>query len=215
MKRTLSEQERKQLDALIADVEKRTKTQIVLALIQRSDIYAELPWKAFALGASVSGLLIFILDLMYHDWYATMTVLMAAVGILAGGFVLAVLTLWIPGFAKRFLPDSSAEAEVRQYAESLFLSRELFATSNRTGILVLVSLFERKVIILPDQGLSNLLTGDAMQRVITSMTDLLKRNELSRAFEAGLEELSRILGNRVKGTDKNELSDEIIEEKGV
>ena len=50
MKLILSDQDRGRLDALIAKIEKRTNTQIVLAVIQRSDVYADLPWKAFALG---------------------------------------------------------------------------------------------------------------------------------------------------------------------
>jgi putative membrane protein len=80
---------------------------------------------------------------------------------------------------------------------------------------VLVSLFERKVVILPDKGLSDLLTEDAMQNIIASMTPFLKRNKINQAFEAGLDRLSDSLGTMVQGTDKNELSDEIIEEKGV
>jgi len=215
MKRTLSEHERNQLDTLVTDVEKRTNTQIVLAVIQRSDSYAELPWKAFALGVSFTGLLVFLFDQLFYSWYSGYTVLFVIAGILAGGVVFALLTLLIPGFAKRFLSAIRADVEVRQYAESLFLSRELFATGKRVGILVLVSLFERKVVILPDRGLSNQLTKDVMHKIITAMTLSLKRGEISRAFEAGLEELSHILETNVPGTGKNELSDEIIEEKGV
>ena len=215
MKRTLSDHDRSRLDALIADTEKRTNTQIVLAVIQRSDNYAELPWKAFALGASVTALLVFILDLYLNLWYPGITVPAATAGILAGGAVFAFLSVLIPGFAKRFLSGLRAEVEVRQYAESLFLSRELFATSSRTGILVLVSLFERKVVILPDKGLSDQLTGDAVQSMITAMTPFLKRSEIRRAFEAGLYLLSRTLANDGHRPDENELSDEIIEEMGV
>jgi putative membrane protein len=142
-------------------------------------------------------------------------VFIAIAGILAGGAVFALLTVLMPGFAKQFLSASRAEVEVRQYAESLFLSRELFATSKRVGILILVSLFERKVIILPDKGLNEYLPEDAIQSLIAAMTLLLKRKELSRAFEAGLEQLAHTLGTNVQGTGKNELSDEIIEEKGV
>jgi len=215
MKQTLSDHDRNRLGGLIVDVEKHTNTQIVLAVIQRSDSYAELPWKAFALGASIAALLIFILDLLSYGWYPRVTVLIAVAGTLAGGAVFALLTVLIPGFAKRFLSSFRAEVEVRQYAESLFLSKELFATSNRTGILVLVSLFERKIVILPDKGLSDQLTNDAMQSIITAMTQLLKRNEISRAFESGLEQLSHTLETSVQGKGENELSDEIIEEKGV
>jgi putative membrane protein len=215
MKQTLSDHDRNRLDTLISDVEKGTDTQIVLALIQRSDSYAELPWKAFALGASISGLLVFILDLLFYGWYPEITVLMAAAGVLAGGAVFALLTVLIPGFARRFLSAFRIEVEVRQYAESLFLSRELFATSKRTGILVLVSLFERKVIILPDRGLSDQLTKDTMQGIITSMSLFLKRGEISRAFETGLEQISHTLGTSLHVSGKNELPDEIIEEDGV
>ena len=215
MKQALSDLDRNRLDTLIADVEKRTDTQIVLAVIQRSDIYAELPWKAFALGASISGLLVFILNLLSYVWYPGVTVLMAVAGVLAGGAVFALLTVLIPGFAKQFLSAYRSEIEVQQYAESLFLSRELFATSTRTGILVLVSLFERKVVILPDRGLRDQLTKNSMQSIIAAMTLYLKRSEISQSFQAGLEEISNILGTTVQGTGKNELSDEIIEEKGV
>jgi len=215
MKQTLSEQDRIRLDAFIAEVENRTNTQIVMALIQRCDSYAELPWKAFALGASFTGLVVFIQDLLVYSWFPGVTALITVAGILAGGAVFALLTLLIPGFAKRFLSASRAEVEVRQYAESLFLSRELFGTSKRTGILVLVSIFERKIVILPDKGLSDQLPGDAMQSIIASMTVFLKRGEIRRAFETGLEQLSQVLGTRVQGTGKNELPDEIIEEKGV
>ena len=215
MKQTLSDDERNRLDALITDMEKRTNTQIVLAVIQRSDSYAELPWKAFALGASFAGLLVFILYLLFFDWYPSITVLTAVVGVLAGGAAFALLTVLIPGFAKRFLSAFRAEVEVRQYAESLFLSRELFATSNRVGILVLVSIFERKVIILPDKGLSNKLTKEAMQSIIGAMTLFLKQGQIGQAFEAGLKQLTHTLGTNIMGTGGNELSDEIIEEKGV
>jgi putative membrane protein len=215
MKGTLSENDRNRLDTLIVAMEKNTGAQIVLAVIQRSDSYAELPWKAFALGASISGFLVFILDHMSYGWYPGITVLIAVAGILAGGSVLTLLTVLIPVFARRFLSAFRAEVEVRQYAESLFFSRELFATSKRTGILVLVSLFERKVVILPDKGVSNQLTEDVMRNIITSMTLSLKRGEITRAFETGLEQISKILGTQIQGTGKNDLPDEIIEEKGV
>lgn len=215
MKQALSEKDSKRLDELINNVEKRINTQIVLALIQRCDVYAELPWKSFALGASVTGLLVFILDQSSYGWQPTFTVLIAVAGILTGGALFALLTLLIPGFAKLFLSDFRAEAEVKQYAESMFLTRELFATSERTGILLLISTFERKVVILPDKGLSDLFPEDKVKSIIASMTPFLRLSEFCRAFEIGLEQLSKSLETKAGKKDKNELSDEIILEKGV
>ena len=215
MKPTLTDEDRVRLDGLIAGVEKRTNAQVVLALIRRSDSYAELPWKAFALGSSLAALLIFFFDLQYYDWYPGMSTLATVAGILGNGVFLALLTVLLPTFARWFLSDHRAEVEVLQYAESLFLSRELFATTSRTGILILVSLFERKVVVLPDKGLSTLLPDEARHGIIAEMTPLLKRRSVGGAFEAGLEKLSAVLGAGVAGSGRNELSDQLIEEKGV
>lgn len=220
MELILSDHDRNKLDERIAEAEKRTKAQIVLAVINRSDNYAELPWKAFALGVSVAGLLIFILDLLSSYWTSHAMVLVAVAATLASGAVFALLTVFVPGFARFFLSTHRAGVEVRQYAESLFLTRELFATNGRTGLLLLVSLFERQVFLLPDKGLSDRLTGEAMRDIIARMTPLLASNEVNLALENGLEQLSRVLDISAQGgpagaTGENELPDAIIEEKGI
>jgi len=215
MTRTLSDHDYGRLDTLIKETETSTNTQIVLAVIRRSDNYEELPWKAFALGASIAGLLILVLNLISNTWYQQETTLFMVAGTLAGGFVFALLTVLAPGFAKRFLSIHRAEVEVRQYAESLFLDRELFATSRRTGILLLVSLFERKIVILPDKGLNDRLTEKNMKSVIAEMTPFLKRRKIREAFEAGLKQLSQFLAAEAPGSSENELPDQIIEEKGI
>jgi putative membrane protein len=217
MERILSDDEHSRLDERIAEAEKRTKAQIVLAVIKRSDAYAELPWKAFALGVSIAGLLVCILDLLLYYWISHTMVLIAMAATLVVGAALALLTVFLPGFARLFLSAHRAEVEVRQYAESLFLTREMFATGRRTGILLLVSLFERQVVLLPDKGLSNRLTRDAMRDVIAHMSSSLARNEINRALEDGLERLTLILEAMAPGgtVDENELSHEIIEEKGA
>jgi len=215
MIKTLLDHDRSRLDERVAETEKSTNSQIILALIQRCDTYTELPWKAFALGASIAGLLLLFLDLSFYDWYPKVMMLIAIVGTLAFGGLFALLTVIFPGLAKVFLSAHRAEVEVQQYAESLFLKRELFATKKRTGILLLVSLFERRVVIIPDSGFDDQFKVNGVKCVIAAMTPFLKRKEISRAFDAGLERLSRILGTTGPDTCENELPDDIIEEKGV
>ena len=203
------------MDKRITEAEKRTGTQIVVAVIQRSDSYLELPWKAFALGVSIAGLLVFIFDLLWPGWYSQTAVLISVVTILMTGIISALLSLYIPKFARFFLAAHRAEVEVRQYAKSLFLSHELFATQRRTGILLLVSLFERQVILLPDTGLSKRLNQKAMQKIIAQMTPPLASGQVTRALENGLIKLTGILAVKKRGKSrKNELREDIIEEKG-
>lgn len=216
MKHTLTDQERTHLDQRIAEAEKRTGAQIVLAVIKRSDSYVELPWKAFALGASIAGFLAALCSLLRPEWITPATILTIIVVILAGGGVAALACGLVPQFARLFLHASRAEVEVREHAKSLFLSHELFATQNRTGVLLLVSLFERQVVLLPDTGLRKCLTQDAMQRVIERMRPSLATGRTAYALEVGLEQLEELLAcSSHAKSGKNELPNGIIEEKGI
>ena len=216
MKRILTNKERNLLEKRIAAAEKLTGAQIVLAVIERSDLYSELPWKAFALGVSLAGLLIFILDLLWASWCSPTVVLISVGAMLITGILSGLLSLYIPKFARFFLSAHRAEAEVRQYAESLFLSRELFATRRRTGILLLVSLFEHQIILLPDKGLNRKLNQKAMQNIIEQMKPSLISGQTVRALEIGLAGLEERLAGKKRGKSrKNELSNYIIEEAGV
>ena len=143
MKHILPDQVRIALDRRVAEAEKRTGAQIVLAVVRRSDVYAELPWKAFALGAAVAGTGAVMFNLQRPAWNSGAAVLFSVVATLAVGAACALLCVLVPGFARLFLDAHRAEVEVKQYAESLFLSRELFATRDRIGVLLLVSMFER------------------------------------------------------------------------
>jgi putative membrane protein len=215
MKQIVSDQERSHLDGRVAETEKRTGTQIVLSVIQRSDAYAELPWKAFAFGASAAGLILLLLYRWLYDRYPEMYALIVVAGILLSGALLALLTVLVPRFAKCFLTGYRAEAEVQQYAKSMFLDRELFATRKRRGILLLVSLFEHRIVILSDKGVDGHLKEEDRITMIAAMTPFLKRKQICQAFDAGLDSLSRILTTTSHEAADNELPDEIIEETGL
>lgn len=216
MKQILTDNDRSILDKRIAEAEKKTRVQIVLATVKRSDNYSEIPWKAFAFGTSISGLVVLILNLLVFGWITNSIILFSVAAILATGALFVFLTILFSGFARLFLSDSRRETETLQYAESLFLSRELFSTQDRRSILLLISQFERQVVILPDKGVRNLLSIDVMKNIISKMTQSLRQNELRDAMETGLAEIVAALDSPVtEGLHNNELSNEIIEEEGV
>ncbi len=216
MKHILSDQERKHLDQRVADVEKRTNAQVVLAIVKRSDSYPELPWKAFALGAGVAGAGTVLLDVLRPGWDSHFAALLAVMATLGAGAVCALLSIGVPGFARIFLDAHRAEAEVRQYAQSLFLSREVFATRERTGILLLVSMFEQQVVVLPDSGLDKRLSREALQGIVARMTTALAAGQAAHALENGLQGLEEYLAvTAFAASGGNELPNIIVEEKGA
>jgi len=78
-----------------------------------------------------------------------------------------------------------------------------------------VSLLERWIFILSDNGLDAHLTEGERSNMIEAMTFFLKRKQIGQAFDAGLDCLSRILTTTAREVRDNELPDGIIEDEGI
>ena len=173
--------------------------------------------RAFALGASLGALAAVVADALARvPWASGAQV--AAAATLGAGALLSIGALLFPSFARLFLRDVRRDAEVRHYAESLFLRRELFATRDRTAVLMLVARFERKVEIVADIGLRDRVSGDDWSRVITAMTPALAQSRYADAFIAGLDTAQALLSDKgfvAPAQPTNVLPDRPIVQRGA
>ena len=203
------------LEAQIAALEAQTGVQLVAAVIGKADSYVELPWKAFALGASLAGLVLVVSDTMWPRWDGD--ALLFTVAILGAGAASALLAMAAPAYARLFLRTSRRDLEVHHYAQAFFLRRELFGTRERNGILLLVSLFERKVEILPDVGLHARFDATDWRTVIDAMTPLLRARRCSGALQQGVARVQAMLvaAGMSAAAGGNELPDRPVQERGA
>ncbi|HOT45410.1 MAG TPA: hypothetical protein PLM53_11245 [Spirochaetota bacterium] len=205
------------INDLIEKIEERTGIELVAAVVGKCDSYPEIPWKAFALAASASSLAVLVQAFIGHGCALLRNPQFAAAFILGAGAISALLAVFMPAFGRLFLDRVRAETETEQYARAFFLERELFRTAGRTGILVMVGLFERTVVILPDSGVHGRLEQGKLHGVIAAMTPHLRRKDRCEAFMQGLaaleEELLQAGFRNTKKTD-NEIADGLIQEKG-
>jgi putative membrane protein len=199
----ITDEEAKAIERRIADVEGRTGVQIVTAVVARADLYPELPWRAFALGASLAGLIALAIDIGRPDWLSAQALLMQTLAILGGGAVAGLIATRATSFAKLFLGAERAKAEVRQCAESLFLTRELFATPRRDAVLILVSQFEHRVVIVPDVYCRGRVTTSEWEAVVAQMTPKLREGHTADALLAGLGAIEALLtGKGLAATER-------------
>ena len=189
----LSEAEAAAIDARIARLEGRCGVQVVAAVISRSDGYPETVWKAFALGAVVAALAVALLDALRPDWMPAGGALGYVLPIIGAAAASALCAVFLPAYARLFLGGLRAEAEVRQRSQALFLERQLFRTRGRNGILVLASLFERRVEVVADIGFDGRVTGADWQTVIDAMTACLSSGRPAEAVGRGLDQLESLL----------------------
>ena len=214
----LSSAEASAIATRIAEVEARTGVQVVVAVVGRTARYPEARWKAFALGVSLVALVIGGSGLVRPEWNTAGATFGAIVAVLAAGIVNALAATWLPSYQRVFVRHNRAAAEVRQYAEGLFLARELYATPARTAVLIVVGLFERAVVVHADRGFTDRIATPEWEGVVAPMTHALRSGERAGAVHAGLAALQSLLVRRGfadAGGGAGSLPDRPIEERGA
>ncbi len=205
------------IDAHVAAVEAATGVQVATAVIGKADSYVELPWKAFAVGSALAALAMAGVDAMRPDWTAAHAALLPSLVILGAGALNALAAVFVPPYARLYLRPERAEVEVRQYAHTLFLDHELFRTRERVAVLILVSLFERRVELLPDRGFGGRVPRAEWQEIVARMMPALRHGHPAEALGLGLTALDDLLarrGFRAPAHPLNEIPDTPIEETG-
>ncbi|MCC7039817.1 MAG: hypothetical protein IT516_05855 [Burkholderiales bacterium] len=206
--RFLGSDEKAAIAARVAALEEALGIEIVTVVSARSDAYPEVVWKAFAVGTAFAALALAIGDLVQPDWVSGGLVLTSLVVVLATGALAALAAAWVPAFGRLFLNPEEAQAEVMQRAHDQFLERELFTTPERTALLIMVSLFERRVVVLPDKGLRALAGAAQWRGVVERMTHELRRGATGAAVLAGLDAVHALLaGKPIARTAANVFAD--------
>jgi putative membrane protein len=174
----LAEQEQQQINELVAQAETKSGAQVLVVIVAKADAYPEIPWKAFAIAAAFAGFLVVAAALVRPDSSGVHIGFETAV-ILGTGATFALIAIFAPPFARLFLHRVRAEAEVRQYAQAVFLERGVFETRERVGVLLFLACFERKAVILPDIGIRRHLSAAQIDAVIAEMKPLLERQRIA------------------------------------
>jgi putative membrane protein len=199
------------IEARVAAFEQATGAQAVVSVVDRCDAYPEAPWRAFALGAALSALFVWMVPVSGAVLYHSTGLALATV--LATGATAALFTVFVPTTGRWLLPRARREAELHQYAQALFLERELFATRARSAVLILVGRFERCGAILADQGLRARLPAGQLARAEAQLDAALAGAGIAVAVTQALDALQAGLAQAGAAGD-NELADDVIRERG-
>jgi len=122
---------------------------------------------------------------------------------------------WLGSFGavlRPFLHNPKVDEEIHQRALQAFFSRELHATKDRTGILIMVSLLEHRVEILADTGINAKVSSDIWQKIVNDMIASIKSGDLTAGFCTAVRECGEVLAKDFPGTHKNpdEISNKVI-----
>jgi putative membrane protein len=151
--------DRQRIEAAVIEAERATSGEIVVAVVHASDEYGSAGWR---LGVALAVLA--FLGLVHFRPDLPLLAYLAAQGAaLLVGHTLARLD----PIRRLLLSDALAELRVRQRAVRAFAENGLSRTRGHTGILLLASLLERRVVVLADEGIHRALDpGESWQEVV-------------------------------------------------
>ncbi|MBL8554749.1 MAG: TPM domain-containing protein [Phenylobacterium sp.] len=227
-KALLSAEEFAAVEAAVRAAEARTTGEIYCAVAEESADYHATPL-AWAAGVALlapavllmAGLQVSAPDMaVVGGWTAAQvedvgeaTARAALIGTLLLQVALFLVTLFvvaIPPVRRALTPRGMKRERVRLRAEELFLSKNLHATRERTGVLIYVSAAERMAELIADDGIDALVARDAWDRAMAALVAGLKRGEPARGFEAAIGLCADVLAERFParaGDNPNELPD--------
>jgi putative membrane protein len=214
----LSQKERQQINTLVARFEADTGIQAVAAMTGKADVYPEIPWKAYAMGSAVGALIAGFAPPLFADWTHASLIAFDAMLVLAAGAAVSIGAALVPALGRLFLDRARAHTEAQQYARSLFLQRELFRTSQRRAVLVLLCRYERAAIVLADTGLTPYAPRAELAAIEQATGALLSRAGAVPAFELAFERIKSVLkqgGLAITPGAPDELDDDVVLEKGA
>lgn len=204
-----SDEDRQRIAAAIKVVEAETSGELVPYIVPRCAPYEAVPWRAGVLSALLMLAVLALARALPLGLPAPITsegavlLLVLFVGGL-GAFVAAS----VPGLVRRFAGADRMEAAVHQRALQAFVEEEVFATRDRTGVLLFVSLLERRIEVVADAGVYQAVDAAAWADVTARVRHGIEADALARGLIDGIEACGTLLrehGFHAPSDDPDEL----------
>ena len=212
VKQFLSDDQRARVTAAVEKAEKLTAGEIVVMFISASYHYP----MANVIGATTFAIplaLIFTPVIGRWLWIGNQNMWLF-LGLFTVFFILfheiIKRTYWLKRY---FISRKEIDAEVKEAAVTHFFYHGLYCTRDKTGVLVLISVFERRVWVLADQGINAKVARGQWDEIVKMITDGIKQKRATGAICAAVEKIGDLLKVHfpIKPDDIDELENVIID----
>jgi len=208
--RFFTTEEQQRITRTVHQVEQRTAGEIVPMVVSASHAYPE---------AKITGAAVFSLPLALTAAFVTSSLLWWPGQVLwlflvyfALFFLIGLLLMRHPALLRLFIRWERAAEEVERAAVAHFYSEGLQATRDGTGVLLYISVLERRVWILGDRGINERLSPQVWQAFVDRLIQGIREKRQCEVLCVVIDEIGTLLHTHFppKADDRNELSDLLI-----
>lgn len=191
--------------------ELRTSGEIVPMIVSQSDSYPLASIRGGILFAlPVSLLLTAPVAGMFWLEPTNMWIFLVLLLLLFWGATLVIH--FFPGIKRYLLSREDLEAEVEETALAAFFTERLYKTKDANGILIFISLLERKAWVIADSGISDRIPHERWQDAVSVITTGIREKKQCQAICQAIGMIGEILEKEfpIGDDDHNELHNLII-----
>ncbi len=204
----LSDAEIKKISDIVAEAEKSTEGEIVPIIVRRSSAVGHVKW----ILTSLMTLVFVIAETVYiQNHWDSLSVMAPPVAFILF-YLSSVYLAKIPWFQRVLTPNEDEISQVHARAELEFYRTQMKKTTKRTGILIFVSVMERRVVILADEGIAAHYQTETWDEIVRLMTDEFKKGQVYVGFEKAIKKCGEILQSHLPAASlaHNQLPDHLI-----
>lgn len=187
--------------------ESKSSIEIVPMIVRRSSVIGQVPIVLTLILAVIALLTVLALRNDVHDGLVMIFALLSLP-------VSAFTAIPLSGFhwvQRLLIPDFEEELQVQRRATAEFAFHQIDATRERTGLLLFVSVMERRAVVLPDEGLKDVLTPEVCERLVLLMATHLHKGRWGDAFAAVISEAGDLAAGKLpRAASNDELGNGLI-----
>jgi len=192
-----------------AEAEARTSGEIVPVVVASCSDTGEAVWKLVCFSALFAALAAALASLQWAFWtdHLAWWIALPPLAGAALGFLLARI---FPSLLRHLMAEDDRERAVMARARQAFLEEEVFATRERTGILIFLALFERRAVVMGDEGINRAVAQEEWQEIVDALSEGIGSGRAAEALIRAIGDCGRILethGVEIRPDDTNELAD--------
>jgi putative membrane protein len=204
-KNLFTSDEQKKIEEAVRKAEKNTSGEIAVMILDESETYLESSIYGAIMLSGLFSILVPLIIKQYEIWFYLPVVFILYIPL---HFVIAK----IPELKRLFTSSERMSSAVHERAITAFYEKGLYKTRDETGILIFLSLLEKKVWILGDKGINAKIPenfwNDIANGISRGMFDKTHCDAMISAIEKCGVELTKHFP--IKSDDTNELSNKVI-----
>ncbi|ANM30364.1 hypothetical protein ABI59_13465 [Acidobacteria bacterium Mor1] len=197
--------DREAVRTALVEAEKRTVAEILPVVVERSDPHPAARWLAGVLTAVVFSMC--FAAWLPWEWPAVVFAGQFLAG--AAGYLLAGT---LPYFQRLFIGEKRATAVVEEQAFQEFYRNGLHRTEAATGVLLFISLLERRVVVFADEGIDSVVDDTFWRDVDDKVLEGIRAGSIRDGLIGGIQRVAELVEQPFpwKPGDRNEVPDRVI-----